>query len=128
MVYSNGGLGAKLRAQRAVALDAQGALPGWVTVLVSVQRPSAENLKEYNRSEKHKVLTKNAVERREALLNWIKRKGLQSEIKRVGAPTLFNMLTVICTPRVAELLSRAPGVTNVVTTPEAPLNIDVIRQ
>ena len=62
---------------------------------------------------------------REQLIGWIKEQGLLEEVAQVGEPTAFNMLFVVCTPRVAEQLVQAPGVVSV--SPSKEFEVDFPR-
>ena len=90
----------------------------WLKVLVSVEEPPTHMLKKLDRSERHNLLCENATRRRKAILNWIDEQDLESEFKRVGAPTLFGTISMVCTPHGAQLLKQAPGVTRVVAAPD----------
>ena len=44
---------------------------------------------------------------------WIKEQGLEAEVFKIQEPTVFNMLFITCTPKVAEFLKNADGVLSV---------------
>ncbi|MBI1925115.1 hypothetical protein HYR99_12815 [Candidatus Poribacteria bacterium] len=92
-----------------------------IKVEVTLKRPLSEELAQYDRRKKYSILRENAVKLKEGLLEWIKKKGLWAEVSQIGEPTVFNMLSVTCTPRVAEQLVRAPGVVSVFPSFEVDL-------
>ena len=94
----------------------------WITVLVSVENPSTEALNGLDRSARYELLNQNAQQRYEEDIAWINEREIMSEFRRIGTPTLFSTITMVCTPLGAQLLSNAPGVTRVVGAPEFVLN------
>lgn len=94
----------------------------WITVLVSVENPPSESLKGLDRSERHQLLCRNAKKRYGDIVEWIDDQEIESEFARIGSPTLFSTITMVCTPRGAELITKAPGVTRVVSAPHFVLN------
>lgn len=87
--------------------------PAMVKVMVTLERPSSQQLAGYNRDTKYQVLRNNSVECKEGLIHWIEEQGLSHEVAEIGDATAFNVLFLVCTPRVAERLLQAPGVVNV---------------
>ncbi|MCS7221135.1 MAG: hypothetical protein RML36_12065 [Anaerolineae bacterium] len=87
--------------------------PGMVKVMVTLERPSSQELAGYNRDMRYQVLRNNSVEFKEGLIHWIKEQGLSHEVAEIGDATAFNVLFLVCTPQVAERLLQAPGVVNV---------------
>ena len=81
-----------------------------IKVMVTVERPSSEDLAQYNRREKYQILQKNAEKQQTQLHDWIDEHGYRSEVVQIGDSNAFNVLFVECTRRVAEQLSKAPGV------------------
>jgi hypothetical protein len=71
------------------------------------------------------MLRSNTGDRRKELIAWIEERGLSGEVSRIGEATVFNMLFVVCTPRVAEELTRAPGVVSV--SPSEDFRVDLFR-
>jgi len=96
-----------------------------VKVAVVVERLSSEELAQHSRAEKYRILRDNTAELRRALIAWIEEQGLSEEVSRIGEATVFNMLFVVCTPRVAEELARAPGVVSV--SPSEDFRVDLLR-
>lgn len=86
----------------------------WVTILVSMEQPSKEALAGLDRSQRHDLLCDNAKQRYLAIIDWIDAQDLENEFKRIGSPTLFSTITMVCTPLGAKLIRKAPGVTDVV--------------
>ncbi len=86
---------------------------GMIKVMVTLERPSSQELAEYNRDRKYQVLRSNSVEFKEGLVHWIEEQGLSHEVAEIGDATAFNVLFVVCTPQVAERLVQAPGVVRV---------------
>ena len=80
---------------------------------VRVSRPSSKELAEYNRAEKFKLLKANSAKHRDEIQTWIQDKGLSDEVFKIEEPTVFNMLFITCTPRVAQSLKDADGVLDV---------------
>lgn len=98
--------------------DSLNKIKDWITVLVTVKHPSAESLVELDRSERRQVLCSNAKKRYEEIVEWIDEQNVEAEFGRIGSPTLFSTITMVCTPRGARLLANAPGVERVVPAPE----------
>ena len=94
----------------------------WLTVLVSVDKPPLDSLNQLNRSERHQLLCRNSQERYEEIIAWIAEQKLQSEFRRIGSPTLFSTITMVCTKLGASMLANAPGVTRVIAAPELVSN------
>jgi len=93
---------------------------------VVLERPSSQELAQYSRSEKYKILWENNARLREQLLVWIKEHGLSAEVSQIGEPTAFNTLFVVSTPRAAEQMVQAPGVLSVSGSQE--FKVDLPRQ
>lgn len=94
----------------------------WFTVLVSVDKPPLDSLNQLNRSERHQLLCRNSQERYDEIVAWIDEQKLRSEFRRIGSPTLFSTITMVCTRLGARMLANAPGVTRVIAAPELVLN------
>jgi hypothetical protein len=94
-----------------------------VRVALTLQRPPAGDLAHLSRVEKHRVLRENSSRLRSALIRWLDEAGMAGEVERVGEPTVFNTLFVVATPRVADELRRAPGVTSVHADGAVPVDI-----
>jgi len=87
-----------------------------VKVMVTLERPSSQELAGYNREMKYQVLRNNSIEFKEGLVHWIEDQGLSHEVAEVGDVTAFNVLFIVCTPHVAQRLVQAPGVVSVSLT------------
>lgn len=98
--------------------------PDMINVMVTLERPSSEELANYNRGQKYELLRQNVTQTRERLVQWIEEQCLSKEVARVGEPTVFNALFVTCTPGAAELLAQAPGVVSV--TPTGDFKVDLL--
>ena len=85
--------------------------------LVRVNRPSSEDLAGVDRAEKYKLLKANSVKRENEIKMWIKKHGLDAEVFKIEEPTVFNMLFITCTPRVAKQLEHADAVVSVSRSP-----------
>jgi hypothetical protein len=96
-----------------------------VKVALVLERPSSKELAQHNRAEKYRILRTNTAELRGGLIAWIEEQGLSEEVSRIGEATVFNMLFVVCTPRVAEELTRAPGVVSV--SPSEDFRVDLLQ-
>ena len=96
-----------------------------VEVAVLLERPSSDELAQHDRGEKYHILRTNTAELRGGLVAWIEEQGLAEEVSRIGEATVFNMLFVVCTPRVAEELTRAPGVVSV--SPSEDFRVDLLQ-
>ncbi|MGD8791868.1 MAG: hypothetical protein PVF47_04895 [Anaerolineae bacterium] len=94
-----------------------------ITVMLTLERPSAEQLTKYNRAQKYAALKSSASEIRSQLVRWIDEHGLSEDVAQVGEPTVFNTLFVTSTPGAAEQLGKAPGVVNVAPTGEFPVDL-----
>jgi hypothetical protein len=97
---------------------------GMIKVGVVLERPSSEELVQHDRGEKYQILRSNTADLRKELIAWIEEQGLSEEVSRIGEATVFNMLFVVCTPRVAEELTRAPGVVSV--SPSEDFRVDLL--
>ena len=98
-------------------------LPNMISVMVTLRRPSSTKLMSYNRRQKYSLLKQSATKARVALIDWMAARGLSEEVARVGRPTALNVLFVICTPRAARLMARAPGVAGV--APTGPFKVEL---
>lgn len=87
-----------------------------VDVILTLERPSSESLNGMNRGEKVKVLSSNSEQLRTELLKWLDEQGLSNEVDEVGEATIFNTLFVKITSHAAEMICKAPGVTEVAYT------------
>ena len=87
--------------------------PNMIEFMVRVNRPSSEDLAGIDRAEKYKLLKANSVKRKDEIKAWIKEQGLDAEVFKIEEPTVFNMLFIICTPKVAEQLEHADAVVSV---------------
>lgn len=96
-----------------------------IKVAVMLERPSSDELVQHDRAAKYQLLRSNTAELRGRLIAWIEEQGLSEEVSRVGEATVFNMLFVVCTPRVAEELTRAPGVVRV--SPSEDFRVDLLQ-
>jgi len=94
-----------------------------VEVAVTLERPASEDLTQYNRAEKYDILRGNTAELRDGLIAWIAEQGWSEEVAQVGEATVFNMLFVVCTPRAAEEMTRAPGVVSVGVSEEFEIDL-----
>ena len=86
--------------------------------MVEVNRPSSKDLKGFNRAEKYKLLKDNSVKRKDEIKAWIRAHGLDTEVFKIEEPTVFNMLFITCTPKVAEQLEHVDAVVSVSRSPE----------
>jgi hypothetical protein len=86
------------------------------TFMLTLERPSGEQLRHRGRGQRYSLLKESATEIRERLVEWIDANGLTTDVARVSEPTVFNTLFVTSTPRAAEQLSHAPGVVDVAPT------------
>jgi hypothetical protein len=87
-----------------------------LTFMLTLERPSGEQLRHHGRGQRYSLLKQSASEIRERLVEWIDANGLATDVVRVSQPTVFNTLFVTSTPRAAEQLSHAPGVVGVAPT------------
>jgi hypothetical protein len=97
-----------------------------ITVMLTLERPSSEELRDYKRGDKYAALKSNAREIRSQLLEWIRERGMDEDVARVGQPTVFNTLFVTSTRVVAEQLNRAPGVVEV--RPAEEFRVDLLPE
>lgn len=98
--------------------------PEQIKVMVTVERPSSEDLAHYNRAEKYQILRENTARFRETLIAFLEEQGLSKEVSYIGEPTAFNLLFVVCTPQVAEQLVQVPGVVSV--SPSKEFDVDLL--
>ena len=86
--------------------------------MVRINRPSSTDIVGIDPAEKYKLLKANSVKRRDEIKAWIKEHGLDAEVFKIEEPTVFNMLFITCTPRVAKQLEHAGPVVSVSRSPE----------
>jgi hypothetical protein len=96
-----------------------------VELAITLERPPATALRGLTRSEKYRALSDHSIKLRQGIIRWIGERGMSGEVARVGEPTAFNVLTMVATPRVADVLPAAPGVTHVGVA--VPLPVDLPR-
>jgi len=94
------------------------------TFMLTLERPSGEQLRHQGRGQKYSFLKQSATEIRERLVEWIDENGLTTDVVRVSQPTVFNTLFVTSTPWAAERLSQAPGVVGV--APTGAVEVDLL--
>ena len=92
--------------------------PNMIEFMVRVSRPSPEELEGFNRAEKYELLKENSSKRKDEIKAWIEEQGLDTEVFKIRGPTVFNMLFIICTPKVAEQLEHADAVVSISRSPE----------
>lgn len=97
-----------------------------VTVMLTLERPSPEALSGHGRGDKYAALKSNASQIRSQLLAWIRERGMDEDVGRVGEPTVFNTLFVTSTRGVADELRRAPGVVEV--RPAEEFRVDLLPE
>ncbi|MBN1660512.1 MAG: hypothetical protein JXA93_19100 [Anaerolineae bacterium] len=97
--------------------------PGMITVMLTLERPSHEELRRYSRRERYRALKSSAAGIRDELMRWIDEHGLASDVAQVGEPTAFNTLFVTSTRHAAERLVEAPGVVGVAPTGDLPVDL-----
>jgi len=97
--------------------------PSMLTFMLTLERPSVEQLRHYERGQKYTLLKQSARQIRDRLVEWIDENGLATDVARVSEPTVFNTLFVTSTPRAAERLSHAPGVVDVAPTDSLPVDL-----
>ena len=89
-----------------------------VRAMVTVERPSPEELAAYNRRDKYQRLLANNDQHRAELLEWINEHDLADQVTQVGEATAFNVIFVEGTRAATQSLSDAPGVISVDVTGE----------
>lgn len=97
-----------------------------VTFMLTLERPSPDQLTDYGRAQKYAALKSSARAIREQLMVWIQERGLDQDVVRVGEPTVFNTLFVTSTRGVARELSHAPGVIDV--RPAEEFTVDLLDE
>jgi hypothetical protein len=97
-----------------------------LTFMLTLERPSGEQLRHRERGQRYSLLKQSASEIRERLVEWIDENGLTTDVVRVSEPTVFNTLFVTSTPRAAEQLSHAPGVVDV--APTEAIDVDLLAE
>ena len=95
-----------------------------LTFMLTLERPSVEQLRHHGRGQKYVLLKQSARQIRDRLVEWIDENGLATDVARVSEPTVFNTLFVTSTAWAAERLSHAPGVVGV--APTAPVEVDLL--
>lgn len=99
-----------------------------ITLAVQLERPSPKALGQYDRAQKYRILRDNTSQARDKLIAWIEDQGLSDEVYRIGDPTAFNLLFIDTTARVAERLTKAPGVVGVSASEEIEVDLPKPRR
>lgn len=94
-----------------------------VNMLVTFKRPLFENAGKIGRAERFRLLRIRSVEVRESIIRWIADQGLSGDVSRISDPMMFNMLFIICTPRLAERLAYAPHVLKSFANDDFPVEL-----
>ena len=100
--------------------------PNMVEFMVKVRRPLSKKLAGLDRAETYKLLKANSVKRKNEIKAWIKAQGLDAEVFRIEEPTVFNMLFITCTPKVAKRLENSDSVMSVSRNPK--FSVELINQ
>ena len=91
--------------------------------MVKVNRPSPKELAGVDRAEKYKLLKANSAKLKDEIKAWIKAQGLDTEVFKIEEPTVFNLLFITCTPKVAKQLEHADGVVSVSRSSEFSMGL-----
>ncbi len=94
-----------------------------VSMVVTFRRPVFENAGKIGRAERFRLLHSRSVEVRESIIRWIADQGLSGDMSRISDPMMFNMLFIICTPRLAERLTNAPNVLKAFANDDLPVEL-----
>lgn len=97
-----------------------------IKFMVKINRPSSKKLAGLNRAETYKILKDNSVKCKDEIKAWIKAHGLDSEVFKIEEPTVFNMLFITCTPKVAKQLENSDVVISVTRNPK--FSVKLIEQ
>lgn len=89
-----------------------------VEFMVRINRPSPEDLAGIDRAEKYELLKANSVKRMDEIKAWIEEQELDTEVFTIKEPTVFNVLFIICTPKVAKQLEHSKAVVSISRSPE----------
>ncbi|MDW8213206.1 MAG: hypothetical protein RMJ55_06600 [Roseiflexaceae bacterium] len=88
-------------------------LQSLIRSIVTLKRPSPEELAHCTRAEKYRRLREHNGQARNRLLHWINEHGLSDEVIRVSEPTAFNTLFVEGTRHAINELAHAPDVLHI---------------
>lgn len=99
-------------------IDEPSCRPG-VNVFLTLERPPASTLDNYDRAERYRLLMAHAEAQRDAFKQWAEEEGLCEEIMRIGEANSFHLLFIYCTPAAAQRLVGAPGVIDVAVAADA---------
>lgn len=97
--------------------------PGWIDVMVELERPAASELVNLTRSERYRTLRDSAHRHCHTLTCWLEEHDLCDGVMTMGEPTALHMLFLRCTPAVAAALREAPGVLDVTVTSEDAIEL-----
>jgi hypothetical protein len=89
----------------------------WLDVLVTLEA-APDGAEACSREENFRRMQECARKQKGLLEGWLAEHGLMDEIAWIGEPTVFQMVHIRCTLRVAEALPAAPGVIAVI--PDVP--------
>lgn len=87
-----------------------------VTFMVTLERPPANELVDYNVAEKYQLLKDLSEDALRSLRAWIEKQGLADQVVRIGPPTTFSVLFITGSPKLGKELTKAPRVIDVVPT------------
>lgn len=86
------------------------------SVMLTLQRPAPEALREHDRGERYRLLRDNSAHWREEIVAWLQANDFADEVYDISAPNAFNMLFMTISDRVYRALPEAPGVVDVSLT------------
>jgi len=95
-------------------LDATGKATQWIDVLVTLEPAPDVGAEECSREEHFQRMQECARKQKRLLEEWLVEHVPMEEIAWIGEPTVFQMVHIRCTLRVAEALPAAPGVVGVI--------------
>ena len=94
-----------------------------IDYVVRVNRPASTALGGLNRAEKYEILKANAAKQQAEITKWLETTGLSEEVFKIEAPTVFNLLFITCTSKVAECLEQLDSVESVSRSPAFPVEL-----
>lgn len=88
-----------------------------IETLVTLQRPSHEEISHLNRSEKYDLLKSNFDKRKQDIEAWIKSEELDTEVSEISQHFALNVLCIVCTTHFAKCLEQHDAVIRVFQVP-----------
>jgi len=81
--------------------------------MVKIRRPLVEDIKGMNHAKKYKLLKENSIAIRRKIITWIDKHGLYDQVYEITEATVFNILFITCTHKVAKHIENMNEVVSI---------------